>query len=163
MKLSALILMPIGGLAIPASPMMKSVTTLFAKRYDDAVFAPGSNPYDICSGHHKNLVDTGHAVNFDDCVDIMDWAKSHNGEFVLKFVTDPGDDTEWHVLKKNDNCALLARNVEVTSVGNADMYDLLNDISQADGSQGEIEEKGGFTGCQQNATVSFWLRNAEGI
>ncbi|RWA14848.1 hypothetical protein EKO27_g185 [Xylaria grammica] len=155
MKISALLTMPLLGLATPKVAIFE--------RLDAAPFAPATpqqEAFDRCSTeeHHKGKL--AHTADMLDCLEIGVWASGNNGVWVLEATTDVDDDCDWHILRAQGDCALFVKNTEPTSIGNKDVADLIETIHLDDGIElGPVEELGTFGGCQGGANVSFWLRN----
>ncbi|CAJ2502750.1 Uu.00g101440.m01.CDS01 [Anthostomella pinea] len=163
MNLSAFLLLPLGALATPTYGKAP-----IAKRYDNAVWAPGITgaAYDMCgTAAAEKVTDGFHSMFWDHgCQDILNWSYNNQGEWVLDRTTDPTDDDNYHVLATNGSCAFLVKNTEPTSVGNKDVTDILTFIKNRDSHLNDsppIEEKGSFQGCQLNNTVDFWLRDSD--
>ena len=170
MKLYALFAVSLAAFATPnISPF---------KRLEPAPFAPATaeqGAFARCSGeeHHKGSL--AHPADMLDCLEIGTWATANNGMWVLKAATTAAaadddviendnnnsnsNNNGWHALYGYGNCALFVKYAAPTSVGNADVVNLIEAVHMSDGMRlGPVEEVGTFRGCQAGVDVSFWLR-----
>ncbi|KAI3323005.1 hypothetical protein HD806DRAFT_497504 [Xylariaceae sp. AK1471] len=156
MKLFALLSLPLAAVAAP-NPKI-------SKRFDEVVFAPANPPqsqgYNKCLTEEHQKTSLLHTADMLDCLEIGTWASDNDGMWLLTATTNPKDDTDWHILRQAGNCAFLVKNQQPTSVGNKDVSDFIDEIHLHDDVHLlPIEMVGTFDGCQNNANVSFWLRD----
>ncbi|KAK5630780.1 hypothetical protein RRF57_006495 [Xylaria bambusicola] len=150
-------------LPIPLAALVAHGITAF-KILEPAPFAPATpeqGTFAKCSAveHHKGKL--AHPADMLDCLEISTWASTNNGMWVLKATTevDDDDDDGWHVLNGHGTCALFVKYTAPTSIGNADVVNLIEAIHMSDSIElGSVEEVGTFRGCQAGVDVSFWLR-----
>ncbi|KAH9986358.1 hypothetical protein F4779DRAFT_639228 [Xylariaceae sp. FL0662B] len=110
------------------------------------------------SSHDKNI------APWIDCLRVQGWASDHSGEWELHGQNDPKNDSDWTVLTRAGNCALLVKHTMPTIIGSADVDSLLEKIWYDSGTQmGQVEEKGELKDCPVDVPVTFWLRNTEGL
>ncbi|KAI0408225.1 hypothetical protein F4802DRAFT_458163 [Xylaria palmicola] len=134
--------------------------TAVPKGFDVAPFAPATpeqGAFTQCSAMSHQQGNLAHTADMPDCLGIGEWAKEHNGEWILKANT-AGDD--WHILRTQGTCALVVRTTAPTSVGNQDVVDMMAAVHLHHTQLGPVEEVGTFGECQGGAAVSFWLRSS---
>ncbi|KAI1076060.1 hypothetical protein F5B20DRAFT_339976 [Whalleya microplaca] len=107
------------------------------------------------SSHNNNI------APWMDCLGIQDWARHNAGEWELHGQNDLNNVTDWTVLTKSGNCALLVKHTLPTIIGSSDVDSLLEKIWYDSGTQmGQVEEVGQLKACHTDVDVTFWLRDA---